>query len=178
MKIHEVENMNADELKAGQAEIVKALDGNAELAVRYVQARLDAKIRDVKLAEQAALLADLQDGFIAIREKLAVAGQETEAMRAGKQDALAEVFKQAEVMAVLEQEYNQDTDKLEEQVKALRSTLFDAHDRGDKMRDQAVKAIKALTTVKVETQSALATVQAVVAETLTLEELESADQGE
>ena len=81
MDIHEVENMSADELKARQAEIVKALDGNTELAVRYAQARLDASLRDVMLAEQAKTLEALQIGLDAAKEQIEAAKAETVAVR-------------------------------------------------------------------------------------------------
>lgn len=71
MKIHEVENMGVEELSSKTDEIALQLVGTDSdvLALRYVQARLDAKIRDVKLAEQAETLKALQEGIEAIKER-------------------------------------------------------------------------------------------------------------
>lgn len=58
MTIIDIENMTAEELKAQRAEAVKST-GDNELAARYVQARLDAKQRDEKLAEQGVTITTL-----------------------------------------------------------------------------------------------------------------------
>lgn len=67
----DIENMSAADLKAKRAELVEAIKGSPDLAVRYVQARLDAKTRDEKLAEQGATITALQQGLAAATEKTA-----------------------------------------------------------------------------------------------------------
>ncbi len=72
MKIHDVENMSAAELGEQYGAIVSALlDGPppGDLAARYVQARLDAKLRDEKLGEQAKTLEALQTGLAAANQQ-------------------------------------------------------------------------------------------------------------
>lgn len=61
MTISEIENMDAATLKASKAAAVEAVKGAPELATRYVQARLDATIRDEKLAEQGKTISALHD---------------------------------------------------------------------------------------------------------------------
>lgn len=67
-----VENMTAQELKDSRSELIEDLTsfGNVtELAQRYVQARLDAKMRDEKMAEQGKQITDLNEE-VSKREKL------------------------------------------------------------------------------------------------------------
>jgi chromosome segregation ATPase len=63
MTFSEIENLPAAELKARFNELAAAARKlNAEeLASRYVQARLDSKLRDEKLAEQGATITNLND---------------------------------------------------------------------------------------------------------------------
>lgn len=62
MTIHDIENMPATELKARREELITAgLDfAPADLSERYVQARLDAKLRDELLAEQGKTITGLE----------------------------------------------------------------------------------------------------------------------
>ncbi len=64
MKIHEIENLSAEVIKANQAELIESAKkvDSGDLAERYVQARLDSKRRDEKLAEQGVTIKLLQDG--------------------------------------------------------------------------------------------------------------------
>ena len=99
MKLHEIENLTAAELKARRDELAKAIvegiytpppglaekqladelakalvDGKhtaVQLAARYVQARTDAKLRDELLAEQGATIKALQDGSGALMQQVA-----------------------------------------------------------------------------------------------------------
>lgn len=52
MKTTEVENMTLDELKAQKKSLPDEVRECADLAERYIQARLDAKQRDHRMAEQ------------------------------------------------------------------------------------------------------------------------------
>lgn len=71
MKISEIENMDAIALKAcrqaaADAEEIKT---DPTLAARYVQARLDATVRDEKLAEQGRTITALQNALDAANQK-------------------------------------------------------------------------------------------------------------
>lgn len=61
MQLHDIENLSVEELKGRKAELIAeaAKAPPAELAARYVQARLDAKARDATLAEQGRTIATL-----------------------------------------------------------------------------------------------------------------------
>lgn len=88
MTIIDVENMTAAELKEKRAEIALLLSdqcrGNAgvahshDLSQRYVQARMDAKVRDEKLAEQGKTISALQDGTQAAKERVVMLQTELE----------------------------------------------------------------------------------------------------
>lgn len=58
--IQDVENATAAEIKAGRAEAIEAAKGAADVAERFVSARLDAKTRDEKMAEQGETIKSLQ----------------------------------------------------------------------------------------------------------------------
>lgn len=64
MQLTKIENLSAAELKSRREELADAVVAAAEidreeLAARYVQARLDAKLRDEKLAEQGQTIGSL-----------------------------------------------------------------------------------------------------------------------
>lgn len=62
MTIYEIENLTAAQLKERKAELVEVAKEFPvdDLAARYVQARMDAKIRDEKLAEQGKTITRLE----------------------------------------------------------------------------------------------------------------------
>lgn len=62
MALEAIENMSASELKDQREALVALAAGQpaADLAARYVQARLDARMRDEKLAEQGKTITILQ----------------------------------------------------------------------------------------------------------------------
>lgn len=110
MDIHEVENMTVAELKAQKGEVLTAVAGHAELASRYFQARLDAKIRDEKLAEQAVTLDALQTGLAAAKARAEV-DAEALAMAAEAANKRADEAKRAKnehakAMAALQSEHD------------------------------------------------------------------------
>ncbi len=171
MDIHEVENMSADELKAGQAKIIEALDGNAELAVRYVQARLDAKIRDVKLAEQAKTLEALQTGLDA-------------AKRQAEGDA-AELSLAAERVDGLQRDYRTAVgdaqDKHEQDLKALRELGEQKQADADDFKRRIQILIGRCERLKLQAEtydSAITTIHKAAADAIASRELARADQGE
>lgn len=61
----DIENLSASELKQRRVELTKEMSEVAPdaLASRYVQARLDAKMRDEKLAEQGTTITLLQSSL-------------------------------------------------------------------------------------------------------------------
>ena len=71
MDIREIENLSAEEMKARRAEIVEVARAAADVAERYVSARIDAKMRDEKLAEQGKTIALLQESAEEAKGKLA-----------------------------------------------------------------------------------------------------------
>ncbi len=78
MKLHEIENLTASELKDRKPELIEAakLASVDDLAARYVQARTDAKLRDESLAEQAKTLEALRTGLEAAKQQAEATGAE------------------------------------------------------------------------------------------------------
>jgi chromosome segregation ATPase len=65
ISIETIENMSASELKERQSELAQFLEDTVSIPVlvgRYLHARLDAKLRDEKLAEQGEAITALQAG--------------------------------------------------------------------------------------------------------------------
>lgn len=104
MTLTDVENLTAAELKAKRSEIVKSIEGEKvpveDLITRYLQARLDAKVRDEKLAGQGATITALQQGLTVATEK--VAGLESKLNVLGMQNVEQEA-RHAAVVDGLEQ---------------------------------------------------------------------------
>jgi hypothetical protein len=73
MKLIEVENMTAAEIKARRKELVEAINAEKqeEFARRYVDRVLDAKVRDEKLSEQGKQIAALQSRVEDLEKQLA-----------------------------------------------------------------------------------------------------------
>lgn len=59
MQIQDVENLSADELKAQRVEAVQVARKAPDVAERFVGARIDAKVRDEKLASQGETIGNL-----------------------------------------------------------------------------------------------------------------------
>lgn len=78
MDLIEIENLSFAELKAKRAELVEAAKTvpPEQLAERYVQARMDAKQRDEKLAEQGRTIALFQDSLAAVQKEVQAAQAE------------------------------------------------------------------------------------------------------
>lgn len=185
----EVENMGATALYEDQKKVIEAIRDEPDLPERYVQARLDALTRDVKLAEQAETLSDYKIGLDAAKRDAEAAREEAVQSRKElvRADALADGLnsdlttqKAAAIEAVQKMALLADEKAARdaETISGLRVEVAEEKRRSDRMKAQAVRAITALTSVKVDAQCALTTVVASVAETLTLEELEAADKGE
>lgn len=77
MAITDFENMTADELKARRVQAIEAAAAAPDVGTRWFNARVDAKVRDEKMAEQGADIVALQK-----------AGVESTKLIAGLQDEL------------------------------------------------------------------------------------------
>ena len=71
MKISDIENMGAAEIKEARADIAEALKDAPDLIPRYIATLIDAKTRDEKLAEQGRTITMLQEAAGASKEKVA-----------------------------------------------------------------------------------------------------------
>lgn len=114
MKLTDIENLTHDELKARRLELITAAETGdvKELATRFVDARTDAKLRDEKLAEQAATLknlnAMLEENGLRLREankalaesERVLTAQQTTAEQLRQQLATAATEHQAAMHAV------------------------------------------------------------------------------
>lgn len=74
MTLNDIENATAADIKANRVELVEQAKSATvdELAMRYVQARLDAKMRDEKLAEQGATITSLNEAIASARDRIKV----------------------------------------------------------------------------------------------------------
>ena len=130
MTIQDIENLTFAELKASGKKIVDELGGN-ELAARYVQARTDAKQRDEKLAEQGQTIANLNAALAASRAEL------------------------ANVKAVLSAAQDSNV-SLGERVQELHALGTDAAARADRLKAEAERNFKALSTAEKALKDAMA----------------------
>lgn len=109
MKITEIENMKADELKAKKSEAVEAVKDDLQLAARYVQARLDATMRDEKLGEQGRTITALQGALAAVKQSVSEILAKSEVDRndlAAKHEELSESYRKA--LAEIESKWDAD----------------------------------------------------------------------
>lgn len=69
--IIQIENASFDELKKGRADFLASLSDStaANLAPRFISARIDAKQRDEKLAEQGVTITELQHALAGLRQR-------------------------------------------------------------------------------------------------------------
>ncbi len=116
MTIHEIENLSHADLKAQRVVLLKLLKAVApeEVAARYLQARTDAKLRDEKLAEQAKLLAVIQEGQEAMKQREAAAAVAADELAVGltnEIDDLRSHTKELEKAKVLDDRAFADTTK-------------------------------------------------------------------
>lgn len=83
MTLVEIENMSAVELRARAAEAIAAAQTApaADLARRYVQARLDAKRRDDTMQSQGRLIEQYEANLMAAGAALERARQEADVLR-------------------------------------------------------------------------------------------------
>lgn len=141
MTLADVENLTAAELKAKRSEIVKSIEGEKvpveDLITRYLQARLDAKVRDEKLAEQGKAITILQQELEAATEK-------------------ATVWEDRE--SYCRQEAKKSVDQLETKITALEKVVADARTANS----QLTTALKEAQTLAKARRKALADVAGVI----------------
>lgn len=84
MNLIDIENMKAADLKAHKQQAIEAAKGadHADLAGRYVQARLDAVTRDEKLAEQGVTITSLNQAMAQTTAQLTQAVAELKGLQA------------------------------------------------------------------------------------------------
>lgn len=123
MTLQEIENLTFEELKAQRADILESLKTTnlRDVSERYLQARIDAKQRDEKLAEQGKTITLLQAGHDTLQKQLTEANI-----------ALVEATNRAE-MGVAE-------------IDRLRGLLRDECDRSQRLKVCAAKHQDAITT--------------------------------
>jgi len=152
MKIHEVENMSAAGMKQNRDAIIESLsdESPANLIERYYQARLDAKIRDEKLTEQAKTLEALQIGLDAAKQKAEIA----EAAGEENAKALSRLQAEHEVLDTKAKDSQQIADKtLADKDAAIRLIAK----RCDRLKTQAELYATAMTTIQKAATDAIAT---------------------
>lgn len=156
MTIQEIENLSLAELKQQQKELTEQLKGVgiAELAGRYLQARIDAKMRDDKLSEQGKNISLMQDGMAAAKSQI-------ELLQSNLSDKTAELatFKQqandlfekckaehrdhcestAKTHADTCAEHDKTIAELKEQLETALAECAQQKLRGDRLRTQAVR---------------------------------------
>lgn len=111
MDIHKIENLSFEELKTRKAELLETLKAasGGDLAVRYLQARTDAKQRDEKLAEQGKTIAHLDELLATVKQqgeefraKLTLANDSLKTVReSARQTTLADKTAMGEIVASL-----------------------------------------------------------------------------
>ncbi len=93
MNLHEIENLSYEELKSRREELSfeAAQASPDDLGERFVSARIDAKLRDTKLAQQAETLAALQAGMGAMQARLERLAQDLDNELAARRRVEAEL---------------------------------------------------------------------------------------
>lgn len=160
MKFVDVENLSAADLKEQRAVVVDSLEAEpAELKARYVQARLDAKQRDEKMAEQGKTITLLQDSLeretaarLSAEKRVFDVGQELQRM-ASSHNAQAEQWTLAR-------------QNLEGEIGQLKADALALQDRCDRLKLQCCRNADAINTAAGALNKAIASQQ-----------IETADQG-
>jgi predicted nucleic acid-binding Zn-ribbon protein len=104
MKLTEIENLTAADLKARKAELIEAAQaaGSAELAARFVQARTDAATRDAKLAEQGETISNLNAALQTATTQLANAEANAQTLTRARAEAEKQLALKQEAVAQLQ----------------------------------------------------------------------------
>ena len=139
MDIHEIENSSFAELKANRDALVETAKKvpMGDLAIRYIQARTDAKGRDDKLAEQALTLKLLKDALTDLKAKSEAAA--VEAAETNRDLSAAVVTGEREWDA-----FQSNLKKVAKEALDNEAKLIAANARADRMKGEALRNFKAL----------------------------------
>ncbi len=163
MKLQDVKNMTFADLKAKRDEVINELKAvsAAELAVCFVAALTDAKVRDEKLGEQGKTITLLQEGAEAAKEQTKAAKAETVLVRQQWNADIDEANKtidraaekadeNAETLLALRTDTNADADDFKRRIQIL-------SERCKRLRAQAETYASAMTTIQKAATDAIAT---------------------
>ncbi len=196
--IHDIENLPVDELQSRRTELVESLRASPpdDLVPRYLQARIDAKVRDDKLADQAKTLDALRCGLEAGEAQYASLKVDGELLIAdgarlqqSVDDSIAE-GRQLDAAHAEEIAGWDATVKLKEaDTEAIRVALRDAlaekasqiqaiNGRCERLKEQARQSAVNWANAQQATTRALAEVQALITKSQATAELDQADRDE
>lgn len=161
MTIQDIENLSVAELKSGREEILTVVGAMtiSDVGPRYYQSRLDAKLRDEKLAEQGRTITLLEQGMNAAKEqnellKLNLTQANANLANVKKQaddwaaKALAEykdfAKKSQEQLAVTCAEHEKIINDLKAELEKTNEQLAKQTQRGDRLKHQAIRNNQAL----------------------------------
>lgn len=164
MKIQDVENLSATELKEQRTAIIESLEADAtELKARYVQARLDAKQRDEKLAEQGKTITLLQESLESTKAALEAEVSKCTAVGGELQRACDNHNHQASQWSADRQQLKEQFERQELKWAVdkanLQGVLKIAKERGDRLYLQAIRNANAINTAAKVLNDALAAQQ-------------------
>lgn len=161
MTITDIENLSAAELKERREELAAAIAGSPseELASRYVQARMDAKLRDDKLSEQGTTITALTESVSLGQREIARLQEQSDTQ--GKQigKLLAEIDSAAAAHVQASQQH-------EAQVAELQQKLASETARANRLKNQANRH-----------QSAVSGAAKLLNDAIAAQQIENADAG-
>lgn len=162
MEIHEIENLSFAELKQRRDDLIESLKSQPPgvLAARYLQARTDAKQRDEKLSEQGTTINNLNE-LVQTQSKTILAREE---QLSSKDKAISKYVSELEAAR---KAHSDEVSVLNGQLKECRESLAAETARADRLKSEADRANKALTSAEKSLKDALAE-----------RELEATDKGE
>ena len=151
MQIQEIENLSFADLKSRRDELIAAaaeLPAD-ELAKRFVRARIDAKLRDEKLAEQAATLESLNSGNAALQRELEESRKTAATFKRQVDDLASELHSVKEHHEAIKQEsfvtLEKHRDEFAATTEKLATALDDQTQRCERLKAQATRNQHALT---------------------------------
>lgn len=153
MKIIDIENLSVEELKEQRAELVhSAMAADlGDLASRYIQARTDAKKRDVTLGEQGRTIATLNDSLDDARKHVGDLAATHAAQAEAAAARIREVEAERDASNVSLQNHAEESSKRQEQARVqladLQGKLQAEVQRSGRLRVQAGKFTAAISTI-------------------------------
>lgn len=159
MKLIDIENLEYKSLKEGRENCVEAAKTAPieELAARYVQARTDAKGRDLRLEIQGKTITAQEDSLHALKQKLATI-----------EGNLSTITRQLEAARHQAGESSQTAGNYQNQLKKeigqLQFDLEKANGRGDRLKAQAFKFAGAMSSIQKAANDAMQAQQILTAD--------------